>query len=126
MGRFWFGTALLAVLLLTGWLLGSGISSAGEASVAPLEQAAAAALEGDWAAASENRTSAQAHWEKVRPFAAALCRHEPVEQIDLLFAQLEAFEADRDTPEYAATAVGIAQTLKTLPVPHRFHWWNLL
>ena len=126
MGRFWFGTALLAVLLLSGWLLGSGISKAGEKSVAPLEQAAAAALAEDWVTAAENRTAAQTHWEKVRPFAAALCRHEPVEQIDLLFAQLEIFETDRDVAEFASTAAGIAQTLKTLPVPHRFHWWNLL
>ena len=126
MGRFWFGAALLVVLLLSGWLLGSGISKAGEESVAPLEQAAAAALAEDWAAASENRVAAQTHWEKVRPFAAALCRHEPVEQIDLLFAQLEIFETDRDVAEFASTAVGIAQTLETLPVPHRFHWWNLL
>lgn len=126
MGRFWFGTGLLVVIFALSWLLGSGISKAGEESIVPLETATAAALAEDWAGASEHRAAAATHWQKVRPFAAALCRHEPVEQIDLLFAQLEVYEHSKSGPEFAATATGIAQTLETLPVSHRFHWWNLL
>ena len=126
MKHLWFGAGLLAVLLAVSLWLGSTLEEAHQPAAKDLDKAASAALQDDWDLAEALYLRSRKHWQRHRNKAAALTRHDSVDQIDIGFAMLETYVRCEDTASFAATCSQLAQQLRSLPESHIFRWWNLL
>ena len=126
MKRFWFGAGLLIVLLVISLCLGDTLEQLTQPAQADLDKAAVAALDGDWPLANALYLRAGAYWEDYRNLAAALARHDPVEQIDAAFAALPGYAACGDVSSFCAACGQLAQQLRSLTQPHGPNWWNIL
>ena len=126
MKRLWFGAGLLAFLLAASLYLGNALEELILPVERDLDKAAVAALEENWPLASALSLRAQQHWEENRNPAAALVRHDPIEQIDAGFAALPAYAEQQDATGFCAACCQLAQQLRSLPTPHGSQWWNLL
>lgn len=126
MKRLWIGL----VLLLGLPALGFGVWAAMDALHAPisaeLETAAEEALAGDWRIAVSTAREAREQWEDVHAVTAALCNHTALDDIDALFARLEAYGRTRDRPAFAAACLELAHLTRAPAEGQRFSWWNLL
>ena len=124
MNRIWFGTALLALLLVLG-LGGSALMERTHLTQAEdLNRAAELALQGDWSGAEALTSGARKEWDKKRPLIAALSDHEPMDQAEGLFAQLEVFADTEDAISYSSTCVYLARQLEALGKSHSFNLQN--
>ena len=126
MKRSWIGIGLLAALLALGiWTAGVM-----EASHLPgeekLQRAAWLALDGQWPQAEALTKQARKKWEGAWKFSAALSDHEPMDQIDGLFAELEVYAQTRDAVAYSGTCAHLAELLEAIGSAHSLYWWNLL
>ena len=126
MNRSKIGVWLLLILLILGavstWAMGR-FSGPIQTQVA---QAGDAALVGDWEKAEALACQARERWEKYRDFCAALADHEPMENIDGLFAQLEVYRQIRDGENFATVCAQLSQDTKAIGEAHSLTWWNLL
>ena len=126
MKRLWLGVAILLVLLGTG--IGTtcfalhtqnGISQT-------LEHASEAALRGKWQEASNYSLKAKADWESCRRITASISDHEPMEEIDDLFAQMEIYLLTRQQIPFAACCASLAVLTDAIGEAHAVNWWSLL
>ena len=126
MKRGWFGAALLLILLG----LGVGSSSLMEVLHRPLadalDMASEWALEENWEGAAETARQAEASWRKLWHFSAILSDHEPMEEIDALFGQLEIYRAEGDSLSFAAACASLSRQVEAIADAHGLSWWNLL
>ena len=126
MKRLWIGIGFLAVILL----IGTGITLAFEQLHKPLsdtlQQASEAAMAEDWEKASALTKSAKADWEKCREFTAAVADHEPLEEMDALFAQLEVRARQQETTDFAALSAQLARMAQAMADSQSISWWNLV
>lgn len=126
MRRCWLGVGLLALLLGAGiWAMvtmdriHSPISS-------DLDQAAEAALAGDWETGEALALSARADWNDNWHRTASVADHEPMDEIDGLFAELGVYARRRETMEFAACCAKLSKLVQAMGDAHSFSWWNLL
>ena len=126
MKRCRFGLGLLLVLLVLGtvsaWAMGKGLAPMTEG----IRQAGDAALQEDWDTAEALSAEVKAQWEKGFPYLASLSDHEPMENINGLFAQLEVYAQCRDPQNFAAVCGQLAQDLEAMGEAHSLKWWNIL
>ncbi len=126
MKRSRFGLFLLLALLILGilstWAMGRSTGPITEA----IRQAGTAGFQMDWAVATEKMGEAKSDWEKRYPLCASLTDHEPMENINSLFAQLEVYAKNRDHQNFAAVCALLAKDLEALGEAHSLTWWNLL
>lgn len=126
MKRCWFGLVLLVVLFL-GSLWVTDFMDQIHGSLSELaEQAAQKALEGDWGNANALAGKTRALWEKYWNISAVLADHEPMENINGLFSQLEAYAQGRDPMGFASVCKLLKSQLEAMGDAHGFVWWNLL
>ena len=90
-----------------------------------LNRAAILASDGDWVNARNLLAEAQAEWEEKQLLLAVLCQHEPIEQIDGLFAQLEVFSESRRTASFSSTCVFLSKLIDSLGRSHNLNLKNL-
>lgn len=125
MTRFRIGIILLLCLLA----LSLGAQWAAEAICAPIAQAlteaAAAALMDDWPAAAEQLTGAAARWRRYWRFTAALADHQPMEDIDCLFAQLT-LGLQTHSEDFAPLAADLSRRIAAVSAAQTLTWWNFL
>lgn len=126
MKRLWIGVALLVTVLAVGIGLTVAFDRLHRPMSEQLELASAYALEEDWDKAVTLAREAKAAWEKCRCFTAAVADHEPLEEIDGLFAQLEVWEKIREPEEYAATCAQLARLAEAMADSQQVTWWSLL
>jgi len=126
MKRFWFGAALLAVLLITAGWLGNRMVKNTLPCADELEQAAASAMAEDWHSAKTMTSRARARWEENRRISASLSDHEELDEIDALFEELEIYGAREETVGFAAGCAFLAEKFRDLGQSNRLSWWNLL
>ena len=126
MKRCWFGFALLLILLAGGLLATRGMEKIHGALSQTLETAAEAALREDWHGAQAAFEKARAEWEKWWHFSAALADHEPMEEIDSLFAQGEVCLRLGAGEELGLVCVQLARQIRAMGDAHACTWWNLL
>ena len=126
MKRLWLGVAILLILLLTG--IGATIFMARFYSclTRDLEKASQAAAAGNWTAALELADQTETRWERGKRAAAAFADHEPLEQVDNVFAQLRLYGRLRLAADYAAACTHLAELARALGESHSLFWWNLL
>ena len=126
MKRMWIGVVLLAVLLVSGLLAAEFMEKTHGPIVSDLKQAADAAMEGSWGRAEALTARARKSWDKHRFLTAAFADHGPMEEIDALFAQLEAYREAGDTLGFAAVCAALSKQLEAMGDAHELSWWNLL
>ena len=126
MKRGWIGAGLLAVLLLGGLLVTFAMGSQHKDISEELEEAAEYAMADDWLHARDAAEDAYEDWQAHWHFSAAFADHEPMEQIDALFAQLLPYLAAQDAVSFGAACRELARQVEAIGDAHALNWWNLL
>ena len=126
MKRFWLGIGILAVLLAAGIGLTVGITAVHTKLSRDLDGACEAVQKGDWDAAVALAESAKASWMRCRRFVASFVDHEPLEQMDSLFSELEIYRNQHLPTDYAAVCTHLSHLSEAIGESHALTWWNLL
>ena len=126
MKRSRFGFGLLLVLLILGAVSAWAMVDSLEPMSETIRQAGEAALQENWREAEEISGRVKETWETRFPFFASLSDHEPMENINGLFAQLDVYGQSRDPQNFAAVCAQIGEDLEAMGEAHRLKWWNLL
>ncbi len=125
MKRIWFGVVLLILMLVLGLISSTFMKKTWLKQSENLNRAAMLASDGDWVNARNLLAEAQAEWEKKQLLLAVLCQHEPIEQIDGLFAQLGVFSESRRTASFSSTCVFLSKLIDSLGRSHNLNLKNL-
>lgn len=126
MKRMWFGLGLLALILIVGIWSGHRMTRVQVPCAEDLERAAACAMAEDWSGAGALTERARDLWQDNWKVCAAVSSHQPMEEIDALFEELDIYRAREDTTAYSAGCVYLAERLRDLGNSFRLNWWNLL
>ena len=126
MKRIWIGVVLLGALLIGGIGTGEFMERAQTSVARDVQRAGELALEGEWTLAQALVKRGQDRWEEKWPVTAAIADHEPMDEIDALFAQLETYGKTRDPAAYSAICGHLGSLLEALSQGHRCKWWNLM
>lgn len=126
MKRIWIGIGLLIVLLIGGLWISNTMADTHLPSAEDLEEASQLALEEDWDRASALMNRAKEKWQKKWRVTASFADHEPMDEIDGMFAELTVYAKARDTEEFSGTCAHLAKLMKAMGDSHSFNWWNLL
>ena len=124
MKRIWFGAALLAVLLILGFGSSTLMERSHLVQAEELNHAATLALNGNWTEAETTFSHARDRWNQRRSIIAGLCDHEPMDQIEGLFAQLEVYALSRDAVSFSSSCVYLAKQLEALSKSHSLNLQN--
>lgn len=126
MKRLWIGVALLAAVLVIGIALTVTFEKLHRPLAEKLEAAGWAALDENWEKAEVLTEEARADWQKLRHFTAAVADHEPLEEMDVLFARLQVGLRQRDVTNFAALCRQLAALAAAVADSQAVTWWNLL
>ena len=126
MNRLWIGVGLLAVLLAAsvGMLFVS--RDFNKEFTHDLEQAGHSAMAGNWTAAEKQLAKSREKWQTYQRFWASSTDHEPVEQMQNLFSQLELFQARRLEVEFASACRALVNLAEAIDESHGLRWWSVL
>ena len=126
MNRLWIGVAVLVLFLGLG--LGSMLllERFQETMTEALEASADAVLAGDPDTGMEKARQARAFWEKYRKGLAAVSSHEPMEDMEDLFARLAVYQQTGDWTAYAVCCVRLAELSEAIAEAQGCSWWSLL
>ena len=122
MARTALGVGILIALLILGLLSGFAMEQIHRPITELLRQAADQDLEESMATAQK----AKALWKKYWQFSATLADHSPMDEIDGLFAQLDAYGKAGLQGDFSACCLRISMLVEAMAEAHRFTWWNLL
>lgn len=126
MKRLWLGIAILAVLLGLSIGVQAAMSKLHDPIAQDLEKAAEFALDDDWAQANKHFERARRAWQRYHGATASVADHSPMDELDMLFAELQVFSEERETVHFASTCRSAAQMAQAMAQAHTFTWWNLL
>lgn len=126
MKRLWIGVGFLAGMLIIGIFITLAFSRLHIPISDALNQASEAAIAEDWEKATALTESARADWEKFRGFTAAVADHEPLEEIDAMFAQLTVLAQQQETAEFAALSAQLARQAQAMADSQSISWWNVV
>lgn len=126
MKRCWFGLGLLIFLMIGGFLVTRAMTEQHRGVSDRLASAAAAAEKEDWEDAERELAAARKEWEDGWHFSAAFADHEPMEEIDGLFAQSEVYLSCRDSEALAAVCAQLTRMTEAVGEAHALNWWNFL
>lgn len=123
MRRFWLGVGLLLGLLGLGIAVGSAMAGWHKPIAKKLEQAAAVCGE-DWQQAQALADSAKEDWERCRTMTAMAADHEPMDEVEMLLAELSVYANARDDVHFRATCAQAAQLIEAVAQAHSLTWEN--
>ena len=126
MGKGWLGAGLLVVFLIFGICLSAAADNACLPTEDLLKQAAEKTLSGDFVEGIALGKEAQSRWEGQWNAIAAIADHEPMDEVDALFAEMEVYATTGEQPHFAACCEALAQRIHAFADAHRFSWWNVL
>lgn len=119
MNRLRFGLILLAALLAVSIFIGLAIGSIhGRIASAMLEAAGNADIDLVF--------HTQALWQRWRGLTAAFTAHEPLEELDQLFAQLSRKSALQQPAEFSMLCVQASCVSRAIAESMELTWWNFL
>ena len=122
MKRLMIGVCVLTVLLIAGIGVSTLFCHAHQPTARLLEEAGAAAAAGDWSSAQALSRQARQRWDAHHHLTAAFADHGPMDEIDSLFAQLEASARS----DFAALCARLAALTRAMTESHSLHWWTVL
>ena len=126
MARGWLGAGLLRLFLVLGLGTMAAMDSAHLSTGQMLKEAADKSLSGDMDAAAGLAMAAKTRWERQHHGTAAVADHNPMDDVDRLFAQIEVYAKAQEAPHFAACCAELAHLLQATVDAHRFNWWNVL
>lgn len=126
MKRLWVGVLILLLLLGAGIGITVFADHVHTGISDTLGQAADAALAGDWNTATELSAAARNRWTTYRNITASIADHEPMEEIDSLFSQLEVYETTRQALSFSACCEALCVFTKAIGESQSVSWWSLL
>lgn len=126
MKRFWLGVAFLFLLLTFGVWQMVGLSHIHKNLSQTLSNAALAARQQDWHAADTLSQNAQDQWEQYRHLTASFADHEPLEEAEQLFAELQICKELSLEENYAVVCSDLSQICKAIAESFQISWWNVL
>ena len=126
MKRCWFGLGLLILMLVGGLLVTRSMDRNYSRMSHQLAAAREAALAEEWNTVRALLEDAKDTWQARWHFSAAFSDHEPMEEIDGLFAQAEVYLKCREREALAATCGELAKMAEAMGEAHALNWWNLL
>ena len=126
MKRIWIGIGLLAALLAVGLWLGEFMEDAHQPGARDLNRAAQAAQEGNWDTAKALAARAGEIWQKKWRVTAAVADHEPMDEMDGLFAEVKVYGRQEDTTQFSAACAHLASLLNAMGESHGCYWWNVM
>lgn len=126
MKRIWIGIGLLAVLLISGIWAAESMERSHLPGAKDLRRAAELVLEEDWSQAEALTGRAREKWEEKWRVTASIADHEPMDEIDGMFAELKTYASIRDEVAYSGTCAHLAELLEAMGHAHTFNWWNFL
>ena len=126
MYRFWLGIGLLVFLLLLGFGVGIIMERVNLNISRDLETAAQQVLAGDTETGYITAQRAKHQWERHWHGTASVSDHEPMDEIDGLFAQLEIYRQTGKYGDFAACCARISMLVAAISEAHSFPWWKLL
>lgn len=126
MKRLYIGIAILLFFLISGLFLTCSFGRIHAPLAQTLENASQAAIAGNWENAVCLADSAKTRWETYRNFTAAVADHEPLEEMDTLFSQLEIYEKLRLNVEFAGICTRLSQMAAAMEESQKLTWWTLL
>lgn len=91
-----------------------------------LDQAAGAALSGDTAGALTTVRSCRRDWDALWGKTAAFTDHAPMDEIDSLFSQLEAYGASGNREHMAAVCARLSELVQAIGEAQQLSWRNFL
>lgn len=125
MKRFWIGVGMLGVLLAVSiWAM----AAAGRVHTPiseQLEEAAEESLAGDFFEGILLARQARQQWQQHRESVAAGANHEPMDEIDSLFAQAEVYAQTKQAVKFAACCARLSKLVEAMGESHRLSWWNI-
>ena len=126
MKRIWIGIIILVLLLGTG--IGTTVFAvrSQERISQELAQASEAALRGKWEEACNLSLNAKKQWESLRHGIAAIADHEPMEEIDDLFSQMEIYLLTQQQIPFATCCASLSVLTNAIGESHAINWWSLL
>lgn len=124
--RFVLGIGILLALLLAGFGGSYFLQEKNEPVAAALTQAREKALAEDVEGALELALKAEDAWRENWHPIAAMADHDPMDEIDSLFEQLQVYGSVANSTELAAYCARLAQRIRAVSEAHMFSWWNLL
>ena len=126
MKRIWIGIILLTALLGTGFWMSNFMVQSHNPVAQDIRQAGNLALEEQWGAAQAYAKRGKDRWETKWPVTAAFADHEPMDEIDALFARLDAYAEAEEEVAYSALCAHLASLLEAVSQSHSMKWWNLM
>ena len=105
MPRGWLGAGILLLFLILGLVVMAAMDSAHLATGQMLEQAADKSLDGDMEGAATLAMAAKVRWERQHHSTAAVADHNPMDDVDRLFAQMEVYAQAQEAPHFAACCI---------------------
>ncbi|MDD6201152.1 MAG: DUF4363 family protein [Firmicutes bacterium] len=126
MKRLWVGIGCLAVILAMGIFLWIAFGQLHGSLARDLRQAGTLAEAGEWERATDLTHRCRSDWERYRKWVSAFADHEPVEEMEAQFAQLEAYAAAREQAEFSALCARLATMAEAMGDSQRLTWWSLL
>lgn len=126
MKRLWIGVIILVLLLGAG--IGTTVFAVRtHCSISQkLAQASEAALRGKWEEACSVSLDAKKQWETMRHGTAAIADHEPMEEIDDLFSQMDIYLLTRQQIPFASCCASLSVLTNAIGESHAINWWSLL
>lgn len=126
MKRIWIGAALLVLMLVSGILVAEFMERSHSPNAEDLNQAAALAMDGSWNKAEALAAKARKNWAKTRALTAAFVDHEPMEEIEGLFAKIDVCAAERNRLDFSSTCAYLARLMEALGESHSLNLRNLM
>ena len=126
MSRFWLGVILLVILLAVGLWITATIGSTQKNIAAFLGQAEEQILSGNLVAAKELVQKAYLQWEESWHSTASVVDHAPMDEVDGLFAQLQAYGKTGQSEHMAAYCARLSLLIEAIGESQKLTWWNLL
>ena len=126
MGRGWLGAGLLVLCLVLGIVLSVAADKTCLPAEELLEQAAEKTLSGDFAGGIALGMEARDRWQEKWNVIAAVADHEPMDEVDALFAEMEIYARSGEKPHFAACCKELSRRVRSFADVHRFTWWNVL
>lgn len=126
MKRFWLGIGILVVLLVLGLWVQLGMAALYRPVTQELEAAAQAALEEQWPQALRLAEGVSSRWERYRGVTSSVADHTPMDEVDMLLAELEIYGQAREAPHFAACCSQLSRMLEAIAQAHGLNLWNLL
>lgn len=126
MGRFYLGVGILVLFLILGLWVTYSMNTVHQSVAQTLDEAAGRTLSGNLTEGISLAQQAQAHWQNHWHGTASVADHAPMDEIDGLFAQLQAYGQAGQAGDFAACCARISNLVAAIGEAHGLTWWNFL